>query len=80
MRRRFMQRNFGFGPREPSRSALDWRALAEAHRPKQPEAVAAEVRRLHGTGLMARDISTLLGIDLPMVLQMIQSPDGPRHE
>jgi hypothetical protein len=41
---------------------LDYAALAALHRPKDPEALAAEVRRLHATGLTARDIATALRI------------------
>jgi hypothetical protein len=41
-----------------SNAAYDMRA--NQHRPDDPAALAAEVRRMHADGLTARDISTVL--------------------
>jgi hypothetical protein len=54
---------------------LDWRRLAEAHRPTEPSALAVEVRRLHGTGWSARDIASALRLDIVFVLELIQRAD-----
>lgn len=50
-----------------------YRALATLHRPKDPELIAGEVRRMHATGLSARDISTHLGMALDAVQNIIHS-------
>ena len=50
----------------------------DRHRPSDPAAIDAEIRRLHSTGLQPRDISTALRIALPAVLTALRadSPDG----
>jgi hypothetical protein len=54
--------------------AVDWRDLAERYRPTDVDALAAEIRRLHASGLKARDLSTALRLPLNEVLDMIQNP------
>ncbi len=54
------------------RNAMDWRQLADAHRPTDPQAIAREVQRLHAQHLSAVDISEALGLALPVVMEMIQ--------
>ncbi len=41
---------------------LDYAALARLHEPTDPNAIASEVRRLHGQGLTGRDIAAALRI------------------
>jgi hypothetical protein len=53
--------------------ALDYRRLAELHKPADAAAIAAEIRRLHGDGLKPRDISIALRISLETVLAALQS-------
>jgi hypothetical protein len=50
---------------------LDWRRLADLHRPTDRDQLAAEIRRLRASGLMPRDISTALRIALPVVLEAL---------
>jgi hypothetical protein len=45
---------------------------AKLHRPSDPAALAAEVRRLHGLGLTAADISVALRLDLAQVRETLQ--------
>ena len=54
---------------------LDWRRLSEQHRPDDPAQLTAEIRRLHATGLTARDVASALRLDLGLVLEAIQRPD-----
>jgi len=49
-----------------------WQMLANMHRPTDPEAIAAEIRRLRKTGLTARDISNTLRLDLGVVLAALR--------
>jgi hypothetical protein len=51
--------------------ATDWRTLADQHRPSGADEIGAEIRRLRSTGLTARDISVLLRIALPAVLEAL---------
>lgn len=51
--------------------ALNYALLAQMHRPTDPAALAAEVRRLASTGLSVQDISTALRIDLAQVHEML---------
>jgi hypothetical protein len=53
--------------------AYDWRLLADVHKPTDPAAIAAEIRRLHATGLKPRDISNTLRLDLGVVLQALRA-------
>jgi len=62
---------------------LDWRDLvapsagapydqrAQHHRPTDPALLAAEIRRLHGSGLTAEDISAALKISLVQVREIL---------
>jgi DNA-binding transcriptional MerR regulator len=50
-------------------------ALAESNRPSDPEALTGEIRRLHDTGLTARDIATALRLPPDRVLNMLAA-DG----
>ncbi len=45
---------------------------AQVHRPTNPAALAAEIRRLAATGLTARDISIALRVGLGQVLEALQ--------
>jgi hypothetical protein len=62
----------------PSRigGTIDYAALAQMHRPADPQAMVAEIRRLHGTGLTPRDISVALHIALAQVLESIGEPSA----
>ena len=51
----------------------DWRKLAELHKPTDPAAIVAEIRRLSGTGLKPRDISNALRLDLGAVLEALRA-------
>jgi hypothetical protein len=51
---------------------LDYRALAELHRPTDEEAVAREARRLRQNGLTERDIGQALQLDPTAVRQLLQ--------
>jgi hypothetical protein len=53
---------------------LTYQALAELHRPSDPAAIAREVRRLHNTGLKARDIAVALRIAPDQVMNMLEPP------
>jgi len=46
-------------------------ALAEGNRPSDPEALTGEIRRLHDTGLTARDIATALRLPMDRVLNVL---------
>lgn len=50
---------------------LDYSKLAQQHRPVSTEGLKAEVLRLHGTGLMAVDISVALRLDLATVREWL---------
>jgi hypothetical protein len=52
--------------------ALDYRVLAELHRPRDDAALAAECRRLAAIGLRARDVATALRLDLGEVLAILK--------
>ena len=52
---------------------LDWRRLAEQHRPSDPAEIAKEVRRLFGEGrLSERDIETALRLAPGAVRALLQ--------
>jgi DNA-directed RNA polymerase specialized sigma24 family protein len=46
-------------------------ALAQLHRPSNPEQLAAEIRRLRGSGLSPRDIATALRLSLDEVVNIL---------
>lgn len=50
-----------------------YETLANLNRPADESALAAEVRRLHASGLSPRDVSQALRIALPAVLNIINS-------
>jgi hypothetical protein len=54
--------------------ALDYRRLAELHRPEDPQAIAKEIRRLHASGLKAGDIAAALGIAVEQINRVISEP------
>jgi hypothetical protein len=47
-------------------------AMANKHRPTDPDLLAAEIRRLHATGLTARDIATALRLQLDAVINVLE--------
>lgn len=51
--------------------ALDYRLLAEQHRPQSDDALRDEVQRLASTGLTAVDISVALRLDLAVVREWL---------
>jgi hypothetical protein len=53
-------------------AAFDWRLLADMHKPTDPAAIAAEIRRLAATGLKPRDISNTLRLDMGAVLEALR--------
>ena len=55
-------------------SACDlYAALSAQPKPTSPAAIGVECRRLHQTGLRARDIASALGIAMPVVLEALRS-------
>lgn len=54
---------------------LDYRVLANFHRPVDHAAVVQEVQRLHRNGLPLRDIGAALGLDHIAVLEIL----GPQE-
>ena len=48
--------------------------LAQLHRPTEPIALAAEIRRLHESGLTARGIATALRLAPHVVINMLNAP------
>jgi hypothetical protein len=53
------------------RTTTAYRARAEMHRPSDPTAIEAEIRRLNRDGLTARDIGVALRLDHGVVLQAL---------
>jgi len=52
--------------------------LAQLHRPTDPVALAAEIRRLHSSGLAARDIAVALRLAADVVANTLGAPiDSP---
>jgi hypothetical protein len=49
-------------------------SAAILNRPASTEQLAAEIRRLRGTGLTARDISEALRLPLPEILEALREP------
>jgi hypothetical protein len=61
-------------PRLPRRGVpgqLDWRQLADQRRPRDPDLLAHEIRRLSRNGLRPRDIADALRLPLPAVLEVL---------
>ena len=48
--------------------------LAQLHRPTDPAALAAEIRRLHRSGLSARDIAAALRLAPDAVINTLGAP------
>jgi hypothetical protein len=58
-------------------TANAYAALAGQHRPRDPSRLAAEVHRLHATGLSARDISQALRLPLDQTINVLSAmPSG----
>ena len=55
--------------------AAAYAALAALNRPSAPDAIHAEVRRLHSTGLKPRDVAAALQLPLPEVLTALTTTD-----
>jgi hypothetical protein len=55
--------------RQPQPGAYDFRDL---HRPTEPAAIAAAIRRLQQQGLKPRDIADSLRLDLSAVLEALR--------
>jgi hypothetical protein len=55
---------------KPDGASYDQRA--NAHRPTDPAAIAAEMRRLARSGLTARDIATAFRVNVANVLEAVQ--------
>lgn len=53
--------------------AHDYNQRAQANRPSDPTAIAAEVRRLRKDGLKPRDISTALRVGITEVLEALST-------
>lgn len=49
-----------------------WQLSANLHRPTDSRAMAAEIRRLRGEGLMPRDIADTLRLGLGAVLEALK--------
>ena len=59
-------------------SACDlYAALSRRYRPTDPAAIAAECRRLCGTGLKPRDVAQALRIDLAAVVEALRGTNAP---
>ena len=52
--------------------ALDYARLSQLHRPTDPGAFAAEIRRLNAEGLKPRDIASHLGMQIDVVLTALR--------
>ncbi len=60
-----------------SAAAVDYDRLASQHRPTDPAAIAAEIRRLVAGGLRPRDVSVALRLDLAAVLNALRPSPSP---
>lgn len=58
----------------PLLTAREYAARAELHRPADPDAIAAEIRRLAATGLLPRDIALSLRLHVDAVHAALVSP------
>ena len=54
-------------------TALDYTRPQPLHRPTDPSAMGAEIRRLRATGLTPRDLSMALHLDLAAVLEALRA-------
>ena len=45
--------------------------LSQQHRPTDPQAIAAEIKRLRSTGLSARDVSVALRLPLDQAVNVL---------
>lgn len=54
-------------------SAADYVTRATLHRPTDPSAIGAEIRRMHAGGLTARDIAEALHLSLAAVVEALHS-------
>lgn len=54
---------------------LDWRLLADMHRPTDPVAMASEIRRLATSAFNARDIAVALKLDVAYVLEALRGAE-----
>ena len=57
---------------------LDYRVLAELHRPRDATALSREARELAAQGLTERDIGQALGLDPAAVRRLLQPIDCSR--
>lgn len=55
-----------------SGEAADHAARADRHRPTDPGAIAAEIRRQVATGLRPRDVASAMRLDLAVVLDALR--------
>lgn len=51
---------------------LDYTKLAQRHRPADPEAIGAEIRRQAAQGLKPRDIASAIGVHIDIVLRELR--------
>jgi hypothetical protein len=51
---------------------LDYRALANLHRPQSRAALAAAIREMHQRGLLPRDIAMHLRMDLGDMIDLLR--------
>ena len=58
-------------------AATNYDQRATQHRPTDPAAIAAEIRRLVAGGLRPRDVSNALRIDLSQVLNALRPSPSP---
>jgi hypothetical protein len=64
-------------PSKPAHGSYDWtQFLAQMHRPTG-EALQAEIRRMHSTGLTDRDIAASLRIGVGAVQQALRADGSP---
>ena len=54
-------------------TVLDYTRRQTLHRPTDPSAMGAEIRRLHDTKLKAWDIAEALNLPLPLVIEALRS-------
>jgi hypothetical protein len=52
-------------------TAADYNARASQHRPDDPAALATEIRRMHESGLTARDIAEALRLAHDIVINVL---------
>jgi hypothetical protein len=59
--------------------STDYATRATLHQPTDPSVMGAEIHRLHGTGLKARDIAEALHLNLAAVIEALHSK-SPEEE